>query len=107
MASDKSDFSYKIRHCTHPTDTNGYRFLLFFLSLFPYPRPLSLSLFPSPLPSPSVSRLFFFHLPLLTGLMCSRLSSCNRQDLPGIIVCGRVDRSMQIKASARTRVPRL
>jgi hypothetical protein len=23
MASDKSDFSYKIRHCAHPTDTNG------------------------------------------------------------------------------------
>lgn len=63
MVSDKSDFSYKIRHCTHPTDTNGYRFFS-----------LSLS---------------FFVFGILTGLMCSR--SCNWWDLPGI-VCGCEDR---------------
>lgn len=38
--------------------------------------------------------------PILTGLMCSRSSSCNWWDLPGIIVCGRADRSMQIKGYA-------
>lgn len=60
MASDKSDFSYKIRHCTHPTDTNGYRFFFFFSALY-----ISLSLFLS------------VSYPVLTGLMCSRSSSCN------------------------------
>lgn len=34
MVSDKSDFSYKIRHYTHPTDTNGYRFFSPSLSLY-------------------------------------------------------------------------
>lgn len=41
---------------------------------------------------------------VLTGLMCSHLSSCNWWDLPGIIVCGCEDRSMQIKGSTRWNV---
>lgn len=49
-----------------------------------------------------VLSLFLSHthslcLSVLTGLMCS--SSCNWHNLPGIIVCGRIDRSMQIKDS--------
>lgn len=84
MASDKSDFSYKIRHCAHPTDTNGYRFF------FPPSASLrrSFSIFITR--SPNRSHVF------------SRSSSCNRRDLPGIIVRGRVDRSMQIKGSAHS-----